>query len=193
MMKKVFFGVALLFAAGFANAQDVSYKNTLKVGAIAGPSVPKGNAAAGAGLDVAYQNLVTPHVGLGVASGYQHYFGKEANINNTTVQNNDFGVVPVAGLFRYYPSAQGIYVGTDLGYGVIVGDAKVTNHGTVNADRPAGGFYMKPEIGYHNRNWNIFAHYTKTFTGADAGKVGDQKFNAGMIGVGLAYNIGLGR
>lgn len=193
MMKKIIFGSALLFAAGFANAQELSYKNTLKVGVIAGASVPKGNAAAGAGLDVAYQNLITPHFGLGVATGYQHYFGKEATINSVTVNNNSFGVVPVAGLFRFYPKAEGIYLGTDLGYGVIVGDEKVTDHATVNANRPSGGLYLKPEIGYHNRNWNIFAHYTKTFTGADAGKVGGQKFNAGMIGVGLAYNIGLGR
>ncbi len=193
MMKKVFFGVALLFAAGFANAQDLSYKNTLKVGALAGASVPKSNAAAGAGVDIAYQNLVTPNVGLGVATGYQHYFGKDATINSVDVKNNSFGVVPVAGLVRFYPKPEGIYVGTDLGYGVIVGDEKVTDHAVVNADRPSGGFYLKPEIGYHNRNWNIFAHYTKTFTGADAGKVGDQKYNAGMVGVGLAYNIGLGR
>ena len=192
-MKKVFFGVALLFAAGFANAQDLSYKNTLKIGAIAGPSVPKGNAAAGAGLDIAYQNLVTPHVGLGLASGYQHYFGSEAKINNTDVKNNGFGVVPVAGLVRFYPKSEGFYLGTDLGYGFITGDEKVTDHATVNADRPSGGFYLKPELGYHNRNWNIFAHYSKVFTGADAGKVGDQKYNAGMVGVGLAYNIPLGR
>ena len=193
MMKKVIFGVAFLFAAGFANAQDVSYKNTLKVGAIAGPSVPKGNAGAGAGVDIAYQNLITPHFGLGVATGYQHYFGREATINSTTVQNNDFGVVPVAALVRYYPAAEGVYVGTDVGYGVLVGDESVTTHSNVNASRPGGGLYLKPEIGYHNRNWNIFAHYTKTFTGSDGGKVGDQKYNAGMIGVGLAYNIGLGR
>lgn len=126
-------------------------------------------------------------MGLGVATGYQHYFGNEDN----NLNNNDFGIVPVAGLFRFYPKAEGIYVGTDFGYGVIVGDEKVA--GNSNVDRPSGGLYLKPEIGYHNRNWNIFAHYTKTFTGADEGKIGSQKYNAGMVGVGLAYNIGLGR
>lgn len=191
MKKKMSIIVAALFlSAGVINAQ--SMKNTLKIGAIAGAAVPKGNVAAGAGLDVAYQNLVTPNFGLGIASGYQHYFGRTNKINSVDVKNNDFGVVPVAGVFRYYPQAEGIYVGTDLGYGVIVGDKQVTDKLTPNADRPTGGLYLKPEIGYHNRNWNIFAHYTKTFTG-NTGKVGDQKFNAGMIGVGLAYNIGLGR
>ena len=190
-MKKVLLGVALIFAAGAVNAQDLSYKNTLKIGVLAGAAVPKGNAAAGAGLDVAYQNLVTPNVGLGVATGYQHYFGRDKNTNDAAIKNNDFGVIPVAGLFRFYPKAEGIYVGTDLGYGVIVGDAKVASNSNVN--RPSGGLYLKPEIGYHNRNWNIFVHYTKTFTGADPGKIGNQKYNAGMLGVGLAYNIGLGR
>lgn len=191
-MKKVFFGVALLFAAGFANAQDLSFKNTLKFGVIGGASVPAENAVAGVGLDLAYQNLVTPHVGLGVASGYQHYFGKEATINGVDLKNNSFGVVPVAGLFRYYPKAEGFYLGSDVGYGVIVGDEQVTNSSTVNAERPNGGFYIKPEIGYHNRHWNVFAQYSKVFTGADAGKVGDQKYNAGMLGIGVAYNIPLG-
>lgn len=194
-MKKVFIGAALLFAAGFANAQNLSMKNTLKVGVLGGLSVPGSNAAASAGVDVAYQNLITPNFGLGIATGYNHFFGKENTINNTTLKNNSFGVVPVAALVRVYPKSEGIYVGTDVGYGVITGDKNVVKEGAFNAERPSGGFYLKPEIGYHNRNWNIFAHYTKVFTG-DKGMVKaiseSQKFNAGTIGIGVAYNIGLG-
>lgn len=189
--KAILIGAALLFTTAAVHAQ--SMKNMIKIGALAGASVPSNNSAAAAGLDVAYQNLVTPHFGLGVATGYQHHFGKENDVNGTKLDNNSFGVVPVAALVRYYPKAEGIYIGTDLGYGVITGDERVAANSTVA--RPDGGFYLKPEVGYHNRNWNIFAHYSKVFTG-DKGTINvgnaSQKYNTGIIGVGLAYNIGLG-
>lgn len=196
MLKKTIFAAALVLTAGFIQAQELSMKNTLKIGVLGGASVPSNNAAANVGVDIAYQNLITPHFGLGIATGYNHFFGKENTVNNTKLKNNSFGVVPVAGLVRYYPKSEGIYVGTDLGYGVIVGDKKVVDATTPNADMPGGGFYLKPEIGYHNRHWNIFGYYAKVFTG-DKGTVPvgttSQKFNAGSIGVGVAYNIGLGR
>lgn len=189
--KAILIGAALLFTTAAVHAQ--SMKNMIKIGALAGASVPSNNSAAAAGLDVAYQNLVTPHFGLGVATGYQHHFGKENDVNGTQLDNNSFGVVPVAALVRYYPKAEGIYIGTDLGYGVITGDERVATNAT--AARPDGGFYLKPEVGYHNRNWNIFAHYSKVFTG-DKGTINvgnaSQKYNTGIIGIGLAYNIGLG-
>ncbi len=189
--KAILIGAALLFTTAAVHAQ--SMKNTIKIGALAGASVPSNNSAAAAGLDVAYQNLITPHFGLGLATGYQHHFGKENDVNGTQLDNNSFGVVPVAALVRYYPKAEGIYIGTDLGYGVITGDERVATNSTVA--RPDGGFYLKPEVGYHNRNWNIFAHYSKVFTG-DKGTINvgnaSQKYNTGIIGVGLAYNIGLG-
>ncbi len=192
-VKTMVAGVILLFSATTAKAQ--SMKNMIKIGALAGASVPARNSAASAGLDIAYQNLVTPHFGLGIASGYQHHFGRENDVNGTRLVNNSFGVVPVAGLVRYYPRAEGIYIGTDLGYGVITGDKEVVESGTFNAIRPNGGFYLKPEIGYHNRNWNVFAHYSRVFTG-DEGTVNlgseSQKYSTGVLGVGFAYNIGLG-
>lgn len=192
-MKKVVLAAAMgILSISFVQAQ--SMKNTLKVGVMGGAAVPNENAAANLGVDVSYQNLVTPHVGLGIATGYNHFFGKDNDLGSTTLQNNSFGVVPVAALVRYYPQAKGIYVGTDLGYGFITGDEKVASNNSVN--RPDGGFYLKPELGWHNRNWNVFAHYTKVFTGDD-GKINignaTQKYNAGSIGVGVAYNIGLGR
>ena len=69
---------------------------------------------------------------------------------------------------------------------------KIPNVAYNNVDRPDGGFYIKPEIGYHNRDWNFFVQYNKTFTG-DKGEIGDQKYNAGAIGVGFGYNIPLGK
>ncbi len=176
-----------ILTAGLASAQSASMRNMLKIGANAGVSVPTENASAAAGIDVAYQNLVTPGFGLGIATGYTHYFAKDNNGN----KNNDFGVVPVAALVRIYPKQSGFYLGADLGYGFITGDEKVAeNHQSV--DRPDGGFYLKPEIGYHNRDWNFAIQYQKVFTGDD-GKIGDQKYNAGSLGVGVSYNIPLGK
>lgn len=186
--------VALLtgiVATGLVSAQSLSMKNMLKVGANAGVAVPKGNASAALGVDVAYQNLITPGFGLGIATGYTHYFGKEATINNNVkLNNNDFGVVPVAALVRFYPKKTGFYFGTDLGYGFITGKDNVAENNATK--RPDGGFYIKPEIGYHNDDWNFSVQYQKVFTG-DEGKIGNQKYNAGNIGLGVSYNIPLGK
>lgn len=171
--------------AGLVSAQSADMNNMIKIGVNGGIAVPAENAGGNLGLDVAYQNLVTPGFGLGIASGYSHFFGRD----NNGINNNDFGVVPVAALIRVYPKQTGFYLGTDLGYGFIVGDDKVASNNATA--RPDGGLYIKPEIGYHNRDWNVALQYQKTFTG-DKGEIGSQKYNAGAIGVGLGYNIPLG-
>lgn len=176
-----------LMTVGLVSAQNSDMKNMLKVGVNGGFAVPAENASANLGLDVSYQNLVTPGFGLGVATGYSHFFGKE----NNGYDNNDFGVVPVAALIRIYPKQTGFYLGTDIGYGFIVGDDKVAANDTTNTERPDGGFYIKPEIGYHNKDWNFSVQYQKTFTG-DKGELAGQKYSAGAIGVGVGYNIPLG-
>lgn len=184
-MKKTILALGLM-TAGLVSAQSADMRNMLKVGVNGGIAVPAENAGGTVGVDLSYQNLVTPGFGLGIATGYSHFFGRE----NGTIDNNDFGVVPVAALIRVYPKQTGFYLGTDLGYGFIVGDDKVAANRAV--DRPDGGFYIKPEIGYHNKDWNFSLQYQKTFTG-DKGQIGDQKYNAGAIGVGVGYNIPLGK
>lgn len=187
-VKRAMFGLSII-TAGFASAQSASMNNMLKIGVNAGASVPSENASANVGLDVAYQYLVTPGFGLGIATGYNQFFGRDNGLDGGTINNNNFGVVPVAALIRFYPMKTGFYAGADLGYGFIVGDEKVASNS--NVDRPDGGFYLKPELGYHNRDWNFFLHYTKVFTG-DKGKLGSQDYNAGSLGAGVAYNIPLG-
>jgi hypothetical protein len=189
MIKQTVLGLGLL-TAGFASAQNVAMTNILKVGINAGVAVPKGNASSSVGADVSYQYLVTPGFGLGVATGYNHFFGKDNTINGVSISNNDFGIVPAALLLRYYPMQTGFYAGADLGYGFIVGDDKVSP--SFSVARPDGGFYIKPELGYHNQDWNFFVQYAKVFTG-DKGKIGEQDFNAGSLGAGVAYNIPLGK
>ena len=190
-LKKSILAVSIL-GAGLVSAQSADMKNMIKVGANVGIAVPQENASAALGLDVAYQNLVTPGFGLGIATGYTHYFGRENTVGGLTVDNNDFGVVPVAALVRIYPKQTGFYFGTDLGYGFITGDKQVASNTVVATERPDGGLYIKPEIGYHNRDWNFAVQYQKVFTG-DKGEIGDQKYNAGALGLGVSYNIPLGQ
>lgn len=189
MFKQSMLAAAFL-TAGIMSAQSADMRNMLKVGVNAGFAVPQENASANLGLDLAYQNLVTPGFGLGIATGYSHFFGRDNNVNGTTINNNDFGVVPVAALVRVYPKQTGFYLGTDLGYGFIVGDKNVASNSTVA--RPDGGFYIKPEVGYHNRDWNFAVQYQKTFTG-NTGEIGSQKYNAGALGAAVSYNIPLGK
>ena len=194
-IKKTVLGLGLV-AAGLISAQQTttsetpSMKNMIKIGANVGLAVPAENASAALGLDLAYQNLVTPGFGLGITTGYTHYFGRENNVDGIKLDNNDFGVVPVAAMVRVYPKKTGFYLGTDLGYGFIVGDSKVATNSAVS--RPDGGFYIKPEIGYHNDDWNFAIQYQKVFTGSD-GEIASQKYNAGALGLGIAYNIPLGK
>ncbi len=179
-----------LMTAGLMSAQSSDMTNMFKVGINGGLAVPQENAGGNIGVDLSYQNLITPGFGLGIATGYSHFFGRENNVNNVNLDNNDFGVIPVAALIRVYPKQMGFYLGTDIGYGFIVGDDKVASNDS--QVRPDGGFYIKPEIGYHNQDWNFALQYQKTFTG-DKGNIGSQKYNAGAIGVGVGYNIPLGK
>lgn len=185
MIKQVALAAGILFT-GIVSAQSASMRNMLKVGAGVGVALPHENASMAAGVDVAYQNLGITGLGLGVATGYTHYFGRD----NGDIKNNDFGVVPVAALIRVYPKQTGFYFGTDLGYGFITGDKNVATNATV--ERPDGGFYIKPEVGYHNKNWNFAVQYQRVFTGSK-GEIGDQSYGAGNLGAGVSYNIPLGK
>lgn len=184
-IKRTILGV-ILFAGFTSNAQDTSYQNMIKLGLNGGASLPMENASANVGVDLAFQHLVTPGFGVGIATGYNQYFGRE----NEGLNNNNFGIVPVAALLRFYPKQFGFYIGTDVGYGFITGDERVASNSSVV--RPDGGVYIKPEIGYHNTDWNFSIQYNKVFTG-DVGQIMSQDYNAGSLGVGVSYNLPLGK
>lgn len=175
-----------LCCASALSAQSANMRNILKVGVTGGVALPHENASAAAGVNIAYQNLGVPGIGWGIATGYTHYFGR----NNEGLDNNDFGVIPVALLFRYYPKQTGLYLGADVGYGVITGAKNVAKGSPI--ERPEGGFYINPEIGFHNQNWNFGIHYQKTFTGSK-GDIGAQNYSAGNLGATISYNIPLGK
>lgn len=165
-------GLILLMVATTAVAQqtnsEITRRNSwIKAGASLG--IPVGSladrASVGLSFDLKGQFLSTPHVGLGIATGYTHYFPKE-NYEN-------FGSVPLGLFARYYVGPQGLFVGTDVGYSFQTGSG---NNGN-------GGIYIKPEIGYHNRLWNVFGFYNGVFRDNQEGGSLQQ------VGVGFAYNF----
>lgn len=166
-MKKFFLVLSLSFAS-FAFSQqnvDINTENSwFKAGINAG--LPIGDAADASsftlGADLKAQYLLNPSLGIGVASGYNHFFGKD--------NADDFGLIPLAGFVRYYAQPAGFFAGLDLGYGFLT-----------NVDNNSGGLHIKPQIGYHNEKWNFFAYYQNTMTEND--------LNLQVIGIGTTYNI----
>jgi hypothetical protein len=167
-MKKIFFiigflGLSPIFAQ--QNEMEITPKNSwLKAGLTAG--IPVGDAndvsSFNLGLDLRGQYLFNPNFAIGIASGYSHFFAKDGF--------EDFGVIPVAGFIRYYFTPSGLFLGSDLGYGFLT-----------NIENNDGGLYVNPQIGYHNRDWNLYAFYQNTFAEND--------LNLQTVGLGVTYNI----
>ncbi|MEB2779514.1 hypothetical protein U3A58_03835 [Algoriphagus sp. C2-6-M1] len=174
-MKKLILSLTLMLAAFASYAQvtrdieDINDDNSwLKLGLNLG--VPVGDlgdySSFAFGLDVAGQFMRTDNFGLGVVTGYTKYF-KDSEVAGA----QDFGAIPLGLMLRYYPEPSGFFVGTDLGYTFLTGDAASD-----------GGFYIRPQVGYHNYDWNIFAFYNQVFTSAPA-------MDIQTIGVAATYNI----
>ncbi len=168
-MKKVFLLIGLSLGLNPIFAQDTELDITsdnswLKAGLIAGvPVSDAGDASSfNLGLDLRGQYLFNPNLGIGLASGYTHFFGKDGF--------DDFGIIPAAGFIRYYFNTSGLFLGTDFGYGFLTG-----------VDNNEGGLYINPQIGYHNRDWNMYAFYQNTFAEND--------LDLQNIGLGVTYNI----
>ncbi|WP_333693753.1 hypothetical protein [Flavobacterium sp.] len=165
-MKKVILVFSFLIAT-ISNGQelDITPQNSwFKAGINAG--IPIGDAADFSsftiGLDLRGQYLVNPHFGIGIASGYTHFLGKDGA--------DDFGIIPVGGFARYYFKQEGLFIGSDLGYAFLT-----------NVDQNSGGFYVNPQIGYHNKKWNIYGYYQHTFA--------ENSTDIQTIGIGATYNI----
>lgn len=172
-MKKLmitFFAAVGMIAA--TNAQtynsEINARNSwLKVGAGVGIPVGKLSDQSSFALsaDLKGQFLSTPHVGFGLTTGYTHYFPKE-NFEN-------FGSVPVGIFGRYYFKPEGLFLGADLGYSIQTGTG-------TNGE---GGVFVKPQIGYHNRAWNVFGYYNGVFRSEANGD------HLQHVGIGVTYNI----
>lgn len=170
-MKKYIVMLAILVSSSSLFAQttdgEITGRNSwLKIGANVG--APIGNlsdySSLALGLDLKGQIMTTNHIGAGITTGYTHFFGKEGV--------DDFGTIPLGAFVRYYPASKGFFIGTDLGYSFITGVPDAT-----------GGVYVRPEVGYHNYDWNIFGFYNGILRSDDNGG------NIQLIGIGATYNI----
>lgn len=168
----LFMGGNLLMAASAraqntVNAADITPKNSwLKLGANLG--VPVGNLAdyssVVAGIELKGQFMETDHLGIGLTTGYNHFFGKE--------NFDGFGTIQLGAFVRLYPKAEGFFAGLDGGYSFVTGDGD-----------PKGGAYLRPQLGYHNYHWNFFGYYDNIFrTDLNGG-------NIGSVGIGVTYNV----
>lgn len=164
-MNKIILLVIAITSFSVANAQVGEGTNWLKLGIHGG--APVGDASDVSsfvlGVDLKYQFLNAESFAIGASTGYTHYFGKEEGI----IEFSDSGLIPVAGLFRLYPT-KNFFLGTDLGYAFFTEGSET------------GGFYYRPEIGYHNDEWNIFGYYQG---------VSSDGISPSSVGVGINYNI----
>jgi len=176
-MKKILLAFSTLCLVAGANAQrvrsldEISEDNSwLKVGVNAG--VPVGDLSNRSGLalgaELTGQFMRTDNFGLGVTTGYTHYFNKK----NTEYSNaKDIGAIPLGMTFRYYPRPSGVFVGTDAGYTFLT-----------NEEAKDGGFYIRPQVGYHNYDWNVFGFYNQVFRK-------DYMMDLQRFGIGVTHNI----
>lgn len=169
-MKKLFLLLAVSIASTVVFAQqteEITKDNSwLKAGMVAG--VPFGDLGDVSnftlGLDLKGQFMSTNHVGVGITTGYNHFFGKDGY--------EGFGTIPLGAFIRVYPASSGFFAGADLGYSFLTG-----------VDGAEGGFYARPQIGYHNYNWNFFGFYNGIFRSEENGGT------LSYAGVGFTYNI----
>ncbi len=168
-MKNLVAILALCVMTLHANAQqeEVTPKNSwFKFGVNAG--VPVGDvsdiSSFVGGVELKGQLMTTPHWGLGLTAGYNHFFPKD--------NFESFGTVPVGAFVRYYPQSSGFFAGLDGGYSFVT-----------NANGADGGAFFKPQLGYHNYSWNYFAYYNTILRSDNKGG------NIDNVGVGVTYNI----
>ncbi|MBK6729876.1 MAG: hypothetical protein IPG60_02535 [Bacteroidetes bacterium] len=170
-MKRILLQFAITFFAISVFAQqgttEISTKNSwLKAGVSAG--IPIGDLSDYnnfiLGLDLKGQVMETPHFGVGLTTGYNHYFAKD--------QFEDFGIIPLGLFIRVYPKSEGFFAGADVGYSVLTG-----------IENGEGGYFVKPQIGFHNYSWNFFGYYNGIYRSADVGG------NINSVGIGATYNI----
>ena len=164
-MKKIFL-VGAIALCGALSAQS-----GFKLGANIG--LPVGDAgdynSFVAGVDLAYLWPVAAEFNLGVASGYQMWFGKEYTIPFLgTIKGANTGMIPIAVAGQYKVAPQ-FSLGVDLGY------AFFTESGS------DGGFYYAPKAAYHFGPSEVNLSYRG---------VSSDGATASSINLGYAYSFG---
>ncbi|WP_087093098.1 outer membrane beta-barrel protein [Elizabethkingia anophelis] len=145
MKKTLLLGAFVLL--GFAASAQTT--GQFKIGANVG--IPVGDASDLSsftmGVDAAYQWRVAENFDLGIATGYQHFFGKNVNIYGASYKVEDLGYIPVAASAQYSVDPN-FFIGADLGYGFITSKSSST-----------GGFYFQPKAGYQKKDWELYLAY----------------------------------
>ena len=156
-MKKLLMLGAFAFLGFAASAQTTG---KFKIGANVG--IPTGDASKissfTVGVDAAYQWRLAQNFDLGLATGYQHFFGKSIDTyGGGTYKVNDFGYIPLAASGQYSVSPN-FFIGADLGYAFAVGK-----------DVSGGGFYYQPKVGYQTDKYELYLGYKGV---SDNGSIG---------------------
>ncbi|MGJ5640728.1 hypothetical protein [Formosa sp. S-31] len=126
-------------SAGFAQMPGFNVQAGLNIGASVSFPVNGANEVTSVGVlgDLTYIFQASRTIGVGLATGYGIYFGKDtSNFWGPIHDGSDFRYLPVAFATRYGLTAQ-IVVGGDIGYAIGLSD---------NWD---GGFYYRPMFGYN--------------------------------------------
>ncbi|WP_300671918.1 outer membrane beta-barrel protein [Soonwooa sp.] len=164
-MKKLFL-VGALALFGAMNAQS-----GFKLGANIG--LPVGDASNTssftAGVDASYLWPIATDFNLGLASGYNIYFGKDVDTGYGTIKMPNLNIVPIAasGQYRFTPEFS---LTVDLGYAFAFADG--------NSD---GGFYYAPKAAYHFGPSEVNLSYRG---------ISQNGGNGGSVNLGYAYSFG---
>lgn len=178
MKKLVLAASVALFGLVGVNAQSTGVEAGVHIG------IPVGDVSDASGfnigLDLAYLYPVSEKFKIGVATGYDHFIGKDRDFNfagvTTTIEGEDFGFIPLAASAKFMPT-QNFFVGADLGYAF------------ATKDEMDGGFYYQPKVGYSGALVDVYGFY-KGVSGKE--KITDnisENWNIGSVGVGVAYKF----
>lgn len=154
-MRKILLSAAALFAFGAASAQDAG---GFSVGAHVGAPMGdvKDYVGVNFGVDVGYMWPVMENFGLGMASGYTMFSGKDfddtvvlpdGTIVKTSMKGDGIGFIPLAAAAKYMIT-ENFYLGLDLGYAFYVGDGEGD-----------GGLYYQPKLGYDFKPFEVYVAY----------------------------------
>jgi len=127
-MKKTILVLALLVSTLSINAQEFNL-------GLSG-ALPVGDAGDfttfGVNLDLNYLTEISEQFDLGVATGYQYYFGEEIS----GFELDDISFLPIAAAARFN-ATESLTLGADIGYAI-----------GISPDGNDGGFYYAPKLQY---------------------------------------------
>jgi hypothetical protein len=149
-MKKIILTAVAVFAFGFANAQDGSFKLGAHVGLPTGDI--KDSSSLNLGIDAAYMWNVADKFSAGITTGYTSYLAKtykyNDGFNTVEVKGDAVGFIPVAATGQY-SLTDNLFLGADLGYAIYAG----------SNDGAEGGFLYQPKFGYQTEKVEVYAGY----------------------------------